>query len=77
MRMPENVRTFEAMGGHQRLIVQNVLCRAIGHDGSGIKHDDARTDFNNQFQVMGGDDPGVLEGLEQFDQPATRPRIQI
>lgn len=56
MTVPQNMRTLKSMGQHQRLIRKNLSRQAFGNYNASIQRNHTRTQFNHEFEVVGGND---------------------
>ncbi len=61
----QTMRAFQPMFQHQRLIGKNLDRRAIGDDFPPIKEDNAGAELDDQFKVVGSDQPGGRDPPEQ------------
>src|SRR5512140_3685838 len=61
-------RFFQAAGVEEFVILQDVPGGAVGDDPARLQNDGAAAQVQNQVQVVGGDDQGMVEGLQQLDQ---------
>ena len=77
MRMTEDVRALEAVGKKQGFVVQDGPGWAVGHDPASVEDNHTLADFDNQFQIVGSDDSGVIEGLQELDQTAAGTRVEV
>ncbi len=73
----QDVGAFEAVFEHQFLVVKNIARRAFGNDASLIQNDDTLANFNDHFEIVRGDDAGLLQTAQQFDQAAAPAGIKI
>ena len=55
MMVLENVRTFQAVGEHEGLVVEQLASGAISDDLAMIEQDNAWTEFDDQLEVVRGD----------------------
>jgi hypothetical protein len=67
---------FQAAVGQQGVVLEYLDGRPVGHDPALVQDDGAPAQVHGHIQVMGGDDFGVLEGFEQFDDPPARVGVQ-
>ncbi len=58
----EDVRTFQPVRQHQFLVVEQVQSVAVGNHFTPVEHDDAGTEFDDQLQVVRGNDLGGAAG---------------
>jgi hypothetical protein len=63
VRMPvlQNMRLFQPVGEHQFFVCKNLFGGAIGHNLPCVEDDGPRTQADDKFEVMRGNDPGSGE----------------
>ena len=65
------------MGFDQRDIAENVAARPVGDDPSGVEQDGAGAKLEHHFEVMGGDQLGARQALDELDQPPAAARVEV
>ena len=65
MPVQQAVGLFQAMGQHELLVGEERDGGAFGHQLAVIENYHARAEIHHQFEVVGGNDFGAGQGLEQ------------
>ena len=65
------------MGFQQRQVAQNVSAGTVGNDAAGSQQDGSGAEFEHHFEVMGGDEPGACQFVDQLDQAAAGARVEV
>jgi hypothetical protein len=71
------MRTFQTVRQHERLVVQDLQGWPISHDHAAIQDDHARTQLDYPFQVVGCDELGRRDPLQELLEFTPAARIQI
>lgn len=69
-------RRFEMAALQEIGIMKDLQGRPVGHDLALMDDNGARAEVKNEIEVVGGDDPGVVKGGQEFDEAAAGGRIE-
>jgi hypothetical protein len=76
MMMEEDVGSFQAVGEHEGLVVEELDSGAVGHDAALVEKDGSRAELDGQFEVVSGDEFGAGQGLEEVFEFAAAARVE-
>jgi hypothetical protein len=73
----EEVGFFEAVFQHEGFIGEQVQGGAVGDDDAVVEEDGARAELGDEFEIVGGDDFGDGEGLEEVFEFAAATGVEV
>lgn len=76
MVMAEDVGGLQAVTEHEGLVGKQLGRWAFGDDGAGAQQDGAGAKFDDELEVVGGDDLGDGDVAKQVDELAATARVQ-
>src|SRR3989339_1588035 len=73
----ERQRKLQVVLFEEGLVREDLRRRTVRHHRAPSDHDAPFADIKDQVEVVGGNDLGMFEGLEQRNQRSPRPRVQV
>jgi hypothetical protein len=68
---------FETVRFDERGVAENFTARAIGDNPSGVQEDGPRAKLEYQFEVMRSDELCGRQPVNELDQAAATPRVEV
>src|SRR4051812_24180168 len=70
-------RLLEPMSVHQLGIPEDLPARPVGDDAAGIEQGSAWAELQRHLEVVGGDELGAIERLDELDESATTSGVEV